>query len=345
MRRAKVRAPPAPGKTLRFDSRRARHDVSPHAAPPRVTASDARHTPASAPRWLVLTAFGLVYVLWGSTYLAIRIAIETMPPFLMAGLRFLIAGGIVYAWARWRGAARPARAHWRSAFIIGALLLMLSNGGVTWAEQFVPSGITSLLVCTVPLWMVVLDWLFFGGERPTPGVALGVVLGLAGVVVLIGPDEIAHGGGVDLAGAAVLLAAPVFWAVGSLWSRHATLPESPLLAIGMEMLGGGALLVLLGLLTGEAARVHPAAVSARSVAALLYLIVFGALIGFTAYLWLLRVTTAAKVSTHSFVNPVIAVFLGWAILGEPVTMRTILASVIIIAAVALITLTRVRARS
>ena len=309
-------------------------------APP----SAERRAPSPAPRWLILTAFGLVYVLWGSTYLAIRIAIETMPPFLMAGVRFLVAGAIVYAFARWRGAPRPTRAHWRSAVVIGGLLLVLSNGAVTWAEQTVPSGITSLLVCTVPLWMVMLDWLFFGGDRPTPGVALGVVTGLAGVVVLVGPDQIAHGGGVDPAGAAALLAAPVFWAVGSLWSRHAHLPDSPLLAIAMEMLAGGALLLQLGLVAGESAQLHPAAVSSRSAAALLYLVVFGALVGFTAYLWLLRVTTAAKVSTHSFVNPVIAVFLGWAIAGEPVTPRTIAASAIIIAAVALITLARVRGR-
>ena len=305
-------------------------------------AAPARADPAPAPRWLVLTAFALVYVLWGSTYLAIRIAIETIPPFLMAGVRFITAGGILYLWVRARGGPRPTRAHWRSAFIIGGLLLMLSNGGVTWAEQTVPSGITSLLVCTVPLWMVVLDWLFFGGGRPSPAIALGLALGLVGVVVLIGPGEIAHGGGVDPAGAAVLLAAPVFWAVGSLWSRRAHLPDPPFLAIGMEMLAGGALLLALGVAVGEWPRLHLAQVSARSAAALLYLVLFGALIGFTAYLWLLRVTTAARVATHSFVNPVIAVFLGWAVAGEPVTPRTVAASAIIVAAVALITLARVR---
>lgn len=309
-----------------------------------MTDADARHTPVPAPRWLVLTAFGLVYVLWGSTYLGIRIAIETMPPFLMAGVRFLIAGAIVYAWARLRGAERPSRAHWRSAAIIGALLLVIGNGGVTWAEQTVPSGITSLLVCTVPLWMVMLNWLMYGGERPTLGVSLGVALGLAGVLVLIGPDEIARGGGVNLKGALVLFAVQGFWAVGSLWSRHAALPKSPFLAIGMEMLAGGAMLVGLAAVTGELARFDVTAVSARSVAAFLYLIVFGALIGFTAYLWLLQVSTPARVSTHSFVNPIVAVFLGWAILSEPVTTRTVVASAIILAAVALITLTRSRAR-
>ena len=316
----------------------------PPSTAPRASTQRAAHVPEPAPRWLVLTAFGLVYVLWGSTYLGIRIAIETIPPFLMAGVRFLIAGGILYVWARARGAPRPERAHWRSAAITGALLLVLSNGGVTWAEQTVPSGITSLLVCTAPLWMVTLDWLFFGGHRPTPGMVLGIALGLVGVIVLIGPDQIAHGGGVDPAGALVLLTAPIFWAYGSLWSRSAPLPKSPILAIGMEMLAGGALLTAAGLLTGESAQLHVSAISARSLIALAYLIVFGALIGFTAYLWLLRVSTAAKVSTHSFVNPVIAVILGWAVAGEPVTSRTLAASAIIVAAVAIITLARARAK-
>ena len=307
---------------------------------PRVTSADTRFSPAPASRALVIAAFAAVYLLWGSTYLAIRIAIETIPPFLMAGGRFLVAGGILYLWARWRGAPRPQPVHWRSASIVGLLLLVLSNGAVTWAEQTVPSGITSLIVCTVPLWMVLLDWLFFGGGRPTPGVIAGVVLGLLGVVWLIGPGEISGADRVDPAGAAALLAAPIAWGFGSLWSRQATLPEAPLLAIGMEMVAGGALLLVLGLATGELPHLHVAAISARSLAALLYLVIFGALIGFTAYLWLLRVTSAANVSTHSFVNPVIAVLLGWAVAGEAVTTRMLLASAVIIAAVALITLSR-----
>jgi len=310
-----------------------------HAPFGHVSSERTAFAPAPAPRWLILTAFASVYLLWGSTYLAIRFAIETIPPFLMAGVRFLVAGGILYIWARSRGAPRPERAHWRSAFIIGGLLLVLSNGAVTWAEQTVPSGITSLIVCTVPLWMVMLDWLFFGGGRPTPGVMAGVVLGLFGVLWLIGPSEL-NGGGVDPAGAAALLAAPVAWGFGSLWSRQAKLPKEPLLAIGMEMVAGGALLLALGLVTGELSRLHIAEISARSYIGLFYLVIFGALIGFTAYLWLLRVATAASVSTHSFVNPVIAVLLGWAVAGEAVTTRTLMASAVIVAAVALITLSR-----
>jgi drug/metabolite transporter (DMT)-like permease len=286
----------------------------------------------------VIAAFASLYVIWGSTYLAIRIAIETLPPFLMAGTRFLAAGAILYAVARSRGAPRPTRAHWRSAAIIGFLLLMWSNGSVVWAETRVPSGITSLLVTTVPLFMVLIHWMRRDGERPRLGVAAGIVLGLAGVAFLVEPGT--GGERLDPLGALVLCIAPIAWAWGSIWSRHADLPESPILAIGMEMLAGGALLLVLGLLVGESAQVHVAAISARSVAAWAYLTVFGALVGFTAYLWLLQVSTPAKVSTYAFVNPVVAVFLGWAFANETVTPRTLIAAAAIVGAVALITLTR-----
>jgi drug/metabolite transporter (DMT)-like permease len=286
----------------------------------------------------VIAAFASLYVIWGSTYLAIRIAIETLPPFLMAGTRFLAAGAILYAVARSRGAPRPTRAHWRSAAIIGFLLLMWSNGSVVWAETRVPSGITSLLVTTVPLFMVLIHWMRRDGERPRLGVAAGIVLGLAGVAFLVEPGT--GGERLDPLGTLVLCIAPIAWAWGSIWSRHADLPESPILAIGMEMLAGGALLLVLGLLVGESAQVHVAAISARSVAAWAYLTVFGALVGFTAYLWLLQVSTPAKVSTYAFVNPVVAVFLGWAFAHETVTPRTLIAAAAIIGAVALITFTR-----
>jgi drug/metabolite transporter (DMT)-like permease len=295
--------------------------------------------PAAPPsRALVLSAFAAVYIIWGSTYLAIRITLETMPPFLMAGTRFLASGAILYLFARARGAARPTSVHWRSAAITGFLLLVCGNGGVVWSEQLVPSGITSLLVTTVPLWMVLLHWLRHDGERPSLGVALGIALGLVGVAFLVGPGQIAGGGGVNPVGAAVLLFASIAWAIGSLYSRHAALPSSPFLAIGMEMLAGGVLLTLLGVATGEPARVNVHAFSAASMLAWLYLTLFGALVGFTAYLWLMRVSTPARVSTYAFVNPVVAVFLGWIVLNEPVTPRTMIAAAMIVGAVALITL-------
>jgi drug/metabolite transporter (DMT)-like permease len=285
----------------------------------------------------VALALATVYVIWGSTYLAIRFAIETLPPFWMAGVRFLVSGVLLYAWARWRGAARPSRVHWRSAALIGGLLLLGGNGGVVWAEQRVDSGLAALLVSTVPLWMVLFEWLRKGGTRPTLGVVAGLALGFAGLVMLVRPGS----GGIDPVGAIVLLLACVSWAWGSLRSRHVPLPESPLLATGMEMLAGGALLMVLGLLTGEAGRLDLAGASLKSALSLGYLIVFGAL-GFTAYIWLLRVTTPALVSTYAYVNPVVAVFLGWALAGEPLTGGMLAAAAVILTGVALITVFRNR---
>ena len=302
----------------------------------------ARPAPASRPQ--LLAAFAAVYVLWGSTYLAIRFAIETLPPWLMAGARFLVAGGILYAIARLRGASRPTPAHWVGAVIVGGLLLLGGNGAVVWAETRVPSGLTALLVATVPIWMVLLDWLQPGGHRPTRGVTAGLVLGFVGLGVLVGPGEILGRGRVDLLGAAALTVGSIAWAAGSIYSRRATLPSSPLLATGMEMLGGGVLLVILSLASGEASTFAPEAVTMHSMLALLYLIVFGSLIGFTAYIWLLGHASAARVSTYAFVNPVVAVLLGWAFANEELTPRMMAAAAVIVAAVALITMTRTSAR-
>lgn len=296
---------------------------------------------AKPPRWRVVTAFAAVYLIWGSTYLAIRLAIETIPPFLMAGIRFLIAGAILYAWARWRGTPPPLRPHWLAATIVGGLLLVGGNGGVVWAEQRVPSGLTALLIATVPLWMAFLNWLRPGGVKPSNGVIAGLLLGFIGITLLVGPGELAGGHHVDSLGAAVLIMASLSWAAGSLYSRRAQLPASPLLTTGMEMLAGGALLLIAGSLADEWARFELSALSVRSSLALTYLIVFGALVGFTAYIWLLRVSTPAQASTYAYVNPVVAIFLGWALAGEPLTARTLLAAAIIVAAVVVITTQRV----
>jgi len=299
-----------------------------------------KHLPAKPPRWRVVTAFAAVYLIWGSTYLAIRLAVETMPPFLMAGIRFLIAGAILYAWTRWRGTPQPTRAHWLAAAGVGGLLLLGGNGGVVWAAQHVPSGLTALLIATVPLWMALLNWLRPNGVKPNNGVIAGLILGFMGITLLIGPSKLASGHHVDPLGAAVLIIASLSWAAGSLYSRRAQLPASPLLATGMEMLAGGALLLIASLLFGEWTRFELSAPSLRSWLALSYLIFFGALIGFTAYIWLLRVTTPAQASTYAYVNPVVAIFLGWAFASEPLTVRTLLAAAIIIGAVVVITLQR-----
>lgn len=288
---------------------------------------------------MVVTAFAAVYIIWGSTYLAIRVAVETIPPFLMAGVRYVIAGGILYAWLRWRGVAAPARIHWRTTAIIGGLMLLGGNGGVVWAVQpgRVPSGIAALMVSAVPLWMVLINWVRPQGIRPTGVETLGLILGFVGVVILVAPGSISGSEPIDHGGAIALLLAPVFWASGSIYSRHAKLPDSVFLATGMQMLTGGALLVVVGSVTGEWGRVDVEAISAKSVLAFGYLIVFGALIGFTAYIWILRVSTPAKVGTYAYVNPAIAVFLGWMLLSEPITSSTLAAMAVILIGVILIT--------
>lgn len=299
--------------------------------------------PADAPpRSMLLAAYAAVYVIWGSTYLAIHFAIETLPPFLMAGVRFLVAGLLMYGWIRLRGgAAAPDRVEWRSALVVGAFLLLGGNGGVVWAEQRVPSGLAALLVATVPLWMVLLEW-GGGGPRPRARVIAGIAIGFAGLAILIGPADLLGGGAADLTGALVLVVASFSWAIGSVVSRRVRLPDSPLLGTGMEMIGGGALLLLFGTLVGEWGRLDLAAASPRSLWAVLYLIIFGSLVGFTAYVWLLRHVEIAKVSTYAYVNPVVAVLLGWALAGEALTLRVVLAATVIITGVAFITSGRAR---
>jgi drug/metabolite transporter (DMT)-like permease len=282
----------------------------------------------------VAIALAAVYLIWGSTYLAILFAIETLPPFLMAAARFLVAGGLLYGWARFKGAPRPSLAHWRSAALIGLFLLLCGNGGVVWAEQRVDSGLAALLVSTEPLWIVLLVWLRPGGGRPGPRVIAGLLLGFAGLLLLVKPSP---AGGIDPVGAAVIVLAALSWAWGSLYGQRASLPDSPILTTGMQMLCGGGLLSLASLAAGEPAGFEPSAVSLRSLLALGYLVVFGSLVAFTAYVWLLRVASPVLVSTYAYVNPVVAVLLGWVLAGEPLTAGTLIAAAVILSGVALIT--------
>lgn len=295
--------------------------------------------PTGEPRTIsILAAFLAVYLIWGSTYLAIRFVVETMPPFLMAGGRFLVAGAILYTWARWKGAERATFSHWRATAIIGGLLLVGGNGGVVWAEKYVPSGLAALLVATVSLWITLVDWLRPGGVRPGWRVIIGVVIGLAGVAILAGPSQFAGGERVNLLGAGVLVTASLSWAIGSVYSRHVRLPTSGLLTTSMEMLCGGALLVVLGSLVGDWRELDWSRVTAKSLWSLAYLVVFGSLIGFTAYMWLLKVTTPSRAATYAYVNPVVAVVLGWLLAGEPMNWRTIIASAVIVAGVVFVTM-------
>ncbi|MDR3674957.1 MAG: EamA family transporter [Acidobacteriota bacterium] len=288
-----------------------------------------------ASRVMIVLAFGTIYIVWGGTYLAIKFAVQTIPPFGMAGARFVLAGALLYAFLRLRGTAPPLRKHWLSASAVGAVLLVGGNSSLVWAEQRVPSGLAATILAMIPLWMVLLDGLRKGGPKLTVRVACGLVIGLAGVGLLVGPARLWGSSRVDVLGAAVLMFSAFCWAVGSLCSRGANLPSSPFLAAAMEMLAGGTILIVIGVLF-EGHQLHWRAISFRSMTGLFYLVVFGSLVSFTAYIWLLSVVSTSRVATYAYVNPAVAVFLGWAFGAESISARELLATGIIIAAVALI---------
>ena len=301
----------------------------------------ASHRSLGAPGAQVALALAVLYIVWGSTYLAIRIAVGTIPPFTQGSIRFLISGTILsLATARGHaGEPRPGRREWRDAAIIGGFLLVGGNGLVALGETTVGSGIAALLIATLPLWVAILGRLFFNLRLAHPTL-VGIGLGFAGVGALVWPA----GGSapVDLVGAVILLGSPILWAIGSLYSARAHLPARPLVGVAMQMLCGGAMLGAVAILTGELSRFHPATVTRESIAALAYLVAVGSLVGFTAYAWLLRVAPLSLISTFAYVNPIVAVALGALILGESVTPRTLLAGAIILVAVAIIVWTRGR---
>lgn len=288
-----------------------------------------------APWWLVVTAFAAVYLIWGSTYLGIRFAVESIPPFLMAGGRNLAAGTALFAFARWRGAAAPSWIQWRDAALAGMLMLVIGNGGVTWAEQRVPSGTAALLVALTPLWMVLLDWLRPGGVRPRALVGAGLVVGIAGVALLAR----GHGEHRDAAygwSVVALMASSFGWALGSIFNRSARKPSSPFMSVAIQMITGGAVLISLGGAQGEFGQFHLGRVTAVSLGSWLYLTVAGSIIGYTAYVWLLHVSTPARVATYAYVNPLIAVLLGCTLGHEVFSHELLVAGALIILAVALI---------
>ena len=288
---------------------------------------------------MIVAAFAALYLIWGSTYLGIRFAIETIPPLLMAGTRFFLAGAIMYVIARWQGAPKSSLAEWRVAFIVGACLLFFGNGGVTVAEQWVPSGLASLLVATVPIYIALLAWLSGSAPRPRVLGLLGLASGFVGVGILVAPALSAppaigtkHLG----LGMLILLFGSLVWSIGSLYSRRVQHSVSPLLSSAQTMLCGGALILIAGVLSGEGRDFHPGHLSLLSSGAFLYLVLVGALVGYTAYIFLLRHCDPAKVATYAYVNPVVAVFLGALFAGENLSGRTILAGTIIVGSVALV---------
>ncbi len=284
-------------------------------------------------------AFGAVYLIWGSTYLAIRFAIETLPSFLLAGVRFFLAGLVLYAFASFKNNESLRPKQWGPAFISGTLLLLGGNGFVVLAEHSVPSGLAALFIAIVPLWMVLLEWWWLKTKRPSLGVFLGIGIGFLGVWLLIAPDFLHLGAqSINLTGALWLLGASLSWSGGSIYTHKADLPKSPFLATAMQMIGGGTVLLLLSLLSGEWTHFHIGQASVKSVLAMFYLVTFGSLIAFTAYLWLLKNVGVARTSTYAFVNPVVAILLGWAFAGERLNIQTALAAILVLVAVMVITI-------
>ena len=289
----------------------------------------------------LIGAFASVYFIWGSTYLAMRYAIQTLPGFLMASTRFLISGGILFAWAWWRGARPYKDQAWREASITAFLLFLLGNGTVVLAVHWVPSGLTALLISTTPLWVALIEWAMPGGKHPGTQLTTGILLSFLGIVLLINVEDI-QVGTVDILGAGCLLLSSVSWAAGSVYTRRARLSESPLMTSAMQMLCGGGMLFAAGVLNGDFARLNIRAVSAQSVIAFLYLTFFGSIIAFTAYSWLLKAASPSQAITSSYVNPVVAVILGWSLAGEGITYRMLWAMVTILLGVVVITSARTR---
>lgn len=281
----------------------------------------------------VVAAFAAVYLIWGSTFLAARFGLESLPPFLMSGMRYLTAGVLLYCYAKLRGAQSPTAAQWLRATIIGFLLFVIGGGGVVVAQQWISSGMASLLATTVPIFVVLIDWLRPGGSAPSRRIILGLAAGITGMGMLLSPGQ---SGAVNLTGVAWIMLASLCWAAGSLYARQADLPKSKLLVAGMETLSAGAIMLVISTLCGETSGFELSQVTLKSLCSLLYLIVFGSIIGFSAYVFLLKETSPSRVSTHAYVNPVVAVFLGWLLAGEKVTVQTLSASVVIMLAVYLI---------
>jgi drug/metabolite transporter (DMT)-like permease len=293
-------------------------------------------SPKAAPRrGQLLLAFFLLYVIWGSTYLAIRYAIETLPPFLMAGLRFTLAGTLMYALMRWRGAPNPPLSQWWRLGLIGVFLFLGGNGFVVWAEQYITSGLAALLVSMLPLWLILLDWMWAGGPRPGPLALTGIAFGALGTFILVDPARVTASD-VYLPGAGMVILASLLWAIGSIYSKKIKQPSSVFMSAACQMIGGGVVILIVAAMLGEFKDLHVEEVSLVSLGSFFYLMILGSMVAISAYIWLLQNASAASVSTYAFVNPAVAVLLGWLIADEQLNARILTGAGVILVGVILV---------
>jgi drug/metabolite transporter (DMT)-like permease len=294
--------------------------------------------PAHVSKAKLIAAFAAIYIIWGSTYLGIKYAIEAIPPFMVGASRFIVAGALLYAWSRLQSGVKPTREEWWQGLVLGVFLLGIGNGCVVWAQQQqTPSGITALVVAIVPLMVVAIEWLRPGGKNPGVAAITGVIIGLGGMALLIGPSAFMGATDVRLLPAIVLLIGSLSWSAATVFGKRFSAPRVPALASAIQLLGGGIALTIVSTIAAEPRRFDLGDVTTRAIVAMVYLTIFGSIIAFSAYSWLLRVASPTKVSTYAYVNPIVAMFLGWAVAGEEMSARVLIAAAIVLAGVALIT--------
>lgn len=290
--------------------------------------------------WKTLLAFAIIYFVWGSTFLAIRIGVEEVPPFLLAALRFFVAGLVLYLWMIAKGERSPTLREWRSVMVLASLIFVLDYGLLFWSEQRIPSGLTAVMLATIPAFMALSEIIFLRTQKLTVRLAVALLIGILGVAVLVSRALKLGGAPIDRAGAIALMIAAVTWSIASALARKLHLPESKVMSSGTQMLAGGLLLAIVAAALGEFRKFHPAAVSRGAWIALLYLIVAGSIIGFTAYVWLIHHESPTRVGTYAYVNPVVAVLLGYFFAGEALGTRTIVGTLCVLVSVIVITTTR-----
>lgn len=299
-------------------------------------------TTADNPKWLTLLAFAIIYFVWGSTFLAIRIGVHEVPPFLLAAMRFAAAGIVLYGWMLIKGERNPTLRQWLSASLLALLIFVIDYGALFWAEQRVPSGLAAVMLATIPAFMALSEIILLRTQRLTIGLSLALIIGMCGVAVLVSRSLNLGGAPIDRAGAIALIVGAISWSIASALARKLPLPSSKVMSSGAQMLAGGILLALAAAVRGEFRGFHPQAVSVGAWLALLYLIVAGSIVGFTAYVWLLHHESPTKVGTYAYVNPVVAVLLGYFAGGEPLGARTIAGSLCVLASVVMITATKAK---